>query len=145
MTKGSTLNRLLLISIGIIAFAIVLLLTLVVPSVWQYNIQYGKPNTAIPAFLVNIFLQLLSIGGIIRIIFVAKRKKRLQQGFLMGMGIIVLVMALFLLDAGFAFWGGSDPIKKLAPISIFVSSGADIIAVFIIFFSPRIARQREAG
>ena len=78
MTKGSTLNRLLIISISIIAFAILVLSILVVPAVWQYNIQYSKPNSAIPAFMVNILLQLICIVGLIRVNFVANRKKQLR-------------------------------------------------------------------
>lgn len=144
MTKGSTLNRLLLISIGIIAFAILVLSILVVPSVWQYNIEHAKPNSATPAFLVNILLQLICVVGLIRIIFVANNKKQLQQGFLTGIGVFILILGLVLIDAGFAFLGGADPITKKVPIAIFVSSGSDIIAAILIFFTPTISRQKQA-
>ena len=118
--------RIVYTAIILITLAILILSLFVVPSVYKGISPEVKTESAGPAFVVVILIHLLLVFGLITTIKFCFRKDDLENGFLVTVGVILILLGLMLLEVGSSFLGYPE-IKGVA-IAIFISSGFDFIA-----------------
>ena len=90
--------RIVYTAIILITLAILILSIFVVPNVYTDTSPQAKPGGAVPAFVVVILIHLLLVIGLITTIKFCFRKDDLENGFLVTVGVMLILLGLMLLE-----------------------------------------------
>ena len=124
--------RIVYTDIILIMLVILILSLFVIPNVYRDTSHEFKPEAG-TAFLVVTLIHLLLVIGLVTTIKFCFRKDDLENGFLVTVGVILILLGLMLLEVGSSFLG--YPEIKGAAIAIFISIGFDFIAGILSFNS----------
>jgi len=122
--------RIVYTAIILIMLVILILTLLVIPNVYRDTSHEFKPEAG-TAFLVVTLIHLLLVIGLVTTIKFCFRKDDLENGFLVTVGVMLILLGLMLLDAAFAFLG--HPGIPYMAIAIFICIGFDFIAGILSF------------
>ena len=131
-----TSKQILLICAFLLLIIALLVAFVVIPSVKAY-IAFSE--RAVPAFWVNIGLQLIA-ALIFAIVAISEKRRKAHNHRLGGVAIIVLLLGLALFHAASAY-SNNGPSMQRATIVLFVIGGIDclvaIAAGLVAFFPPK--------
>jgi hypothetical protein len=137
LEKNMTANpksfrRILLASAGLLIVVAIILIVGVIPQVKADTYQFAAPDRAAPAFWVMVVFSLLTAAAIgSNAIRATVRSRRLLVNFGI-LAFIVLLFALALTDAAFAF-RGHGPDMQTASALLFLCVAADVLAAVLSF------------
>lgn len=102
MEKMQRNERVLIIAAGILLLSIILLIT-TIPGVLNDTSPNAEPKTAVIGISLAIVFRLLFFAGYIKCIRENRRNSTNRKGAYLGLGFLLILFALFLLDGAFAF------------------------------------------
>ena len=145
--RSAVLHRFLYFGAGLVIVVALILAFLVIPSVLIDTSSQADPETAVPGILFVIILHIIIVVTLIRTILLNKRRGRIEKGLLIGLGVLLLLLSLMVLDGASAYKGHSDPIMQRVSFSMFICAGFNFIAGVLTFlvagFSKRGGNQCE--
>ena len=141
MKDQTALLRMLYVGTGLIIVVALVLAFLVIPSVIRDTSSQADQKTAVPGILFVIILHLIIAGALIRALTVKKRGGRIDKGLLIGMGVLLLLLNLMVLDGASAYRSDTDHVMHMASVSLFICAGFNFTAVLLIFLAAWFSRQ----
>ncbi len=119
-------RMLLVCAVLFVAVALVVALGVIGPV--QADTSPGAaPERAVPAFWVNIGLQLLAAATLVSTAIWSKGRSWISTPVLVVLGLVVLLLGFALTDAAFAFQS-HDPSMQTVSILLFFCAAADFLA-----------------
>jgi hypothetical protein len=128
MNNNTILRRILYAGTGFVIIVTLILGFIVIPSVIIDTSPQADPERAVPGILFVIIIHLIIVVALVRTILVNKRGGRIEKGLLIGLGVLLLLLSLMVLDGASAYSDHTDPIMKKVAISMFICTGCNFIA-----------------
>lgn len=137
-------RRLLVVCAVLVAAVAVVVAVGVIPPVRVATFPGVTPERAVPAFWVNVGLQLLAAVALVYTAVGSKGRSWISTSGLVVTGLAVLLFAVALTDAAFAF-GSSGSSMRTVTVLLFFCVAADalagVLAVTTAFLRPRRTRD----
>jgi len=143
MMRSTVLNRFLYVGAGLVIVVALILAFLVIPSVIKDTSSQADPKTAVPGISFVIILHLIIAATLLRTILLNKRRGRIEKGLLIGLGVLLLLLSLMVLDGASAYKGHSDPIMRRVSFSMFICAGFNFIAAVLSFLVAGFSKRRN--
>ena len=143
MSNETILRRILYVGAGLVIVVTLILAFMVIPSVIIDTSPQAAPEIAVPGILFVIFIHLLIVAALVRTILVNQRGGRIKKGLLIGLGIVLLLLSLMVLDGASAYLDHTDPIMHRVAISMFICTGCDFIASMLAFITAFYSRRLQ--
>lgn len=144
MMRSTVLNRFLYVGAGLVIIVALVLAFLVIPSVIKDTSSQADPKTAVPGISFVIILHLIIAATLLRTILLNKRRGRIEKGLLIGLGVLLLLLSLMVLDGASAFKGHSDPIMQRVSFSMFICAGFNFIAGVLSFLVAGFSKRGKS-
>lgn len=128
MNNNTILRRILYAGTGFVIIVTLILAFIVIPSVILDTSPQADPERAVPGILFVIVVHLIIVAAMVRTILVNQRGGRIEKGLLIGLGVLLLLLSLMVLDGASAYSDHTDPIMKKVAISMFICTGCNFIA-----------------
>jgi hypothetical protein len=126
MISKTSWHRILYVATGLVILVVLMIAFYIIPQVKADTFPHATPERAVPAFWVNILIQLLIVAALIYSIMFSHRDGHFKNGFLVTAGVVLILLGLILIDAAAAFLGHTD--LPNTSIFLFICIGFDIIA-----------------
>ncbi len=137
----SVFKRLLLVCAVLFALVVAVVALVVVPAVESDVSPNASPGRAVPAFWVNVGLNLLLAVVCVAVAVWTKIRRPSSTAILVVVAIVALLLGLALIDAAFAF-RSHDSIMRNTPALLFVCAAADMVAgAFVVLAVLRRSRM----
>ncbi len=120
MNNNTILRRILYAGTGFVIIVTLILAFIVIPSVILDTSPQADPERAVPGILFVIVVHLIIVAAMVRTILVNQRGGRIEKGLLIGLGVLLLLLSLMVLDGASAYSDHTDPIMKKVAISMFI-------------------------
>ena len=133
-------KRMLLACAALLVSVALLVALIVIPAVRSDSYPGAATGAAIPAFLVNIILLLLSAVTCVFIAIRSKERSRTSTSFLVALGLVVLVLGIAFADAAPAYRSHGPSMHTVSTVlfgcmAVNFLTGALVVAVA--FLRPR--------
>jgi hypothetical protein len=119
-------RRILNVASGLVILVVLIIAFFVIPRVKEYH-------SAVNAFWVIVFFQLLMVAALIYSILFSHHEGHFENGFLVTAGIILILLSLILIDAAAASL--NPAYAPTSAILLFICIGLDFIAGVLSFIA----------
>ena len=143
MSNETILRRILYVGAGLVIVVTLILAFMVIPSVIIDTSPQAAPEIAVPGILFVIFIHLLIVAALVRTILVNQRGGRIKKGLLIGLGVVLLLLSLMVLDGASAYLDHTDPIMHRVAISMFICTGCNFIASVLALLTALYSRRLQ--
>jgi membrane protease YdiL (CAAX protease family) len=143
MIKKTGLLRILYTGTGLVIVVTLILAFIVIPSVLRDTSPQADPERAVPGILVVIIIHLVIVAALIRTILFNQQSGRIEKGLLIGLGVLLLLLSLMVLDGASAYSEHTDPIMKRVAISMFICTGFNFIAGMLTFLTALYSKRSQ--
>jgi hypothetical protein len=126
MISKTSWHRILYVATGLVILVVLMIAFYIIPQVKADTFPHATPERAVPAFWVNILIQLLNVAALIYSIMFSHREGHLENGFLVTVGVVLILFSLVLIDAASAYL--AHPGLHSTVIFLFICIGFDFIA-----------------
>ncbi len=133
MKNDTVLQRILYAGIGLVIIVILILTFLVIPAVLKDRSPQADTGRAVPGIMFIILIHLGIVAALLRTIIINNRGGSIEKGLLIGLGIVLLLLGLMVLDGASAYSDHTDPIMKRASILMFSCTGCNLVAGILCF------------
>ena len=142
MEKMQRNERVLMIASGILLLSVILLI-ITIPGVLNDTSPNAKPKSAVIGISLAIVFRLLFFVGYIKLFRENRRNSTNRKGAYLGLGFLLILFALFLLDGAFAFLQHQNLLY--VSILIFTCILCDFVAstITIILFFLKTAGSKD--
>jgi len=144
MMRSAVLHRFLYFGVGLVIIVALILAFLVIPSVLKDTSSQADPKTAVPGISFVIMLHLVIAASLLRSILLNKRRVRIEKGLLIGLGVLLLLLSLMVLDGASAYKSHIDPVMHRVPFSMFICGCFNFIAAVITFLVAGFSKQGKS-
>ncbi len=131
----------LLICAALLVAVALVLAAGVIPPVKAATFPGATPESAVPAFWVNVVLSLLTATVLGFIAIRTKGRSRISTTGLVLLAFLVLLLAFALVDAAFAY-NSEGPTMQTAAILLFICSAADLLAAVLVITTVFVLPKR---
>jgi hypothetical protein len=135
MKNATILRRILYACTGLVIIVTMILAFLVIPSVIADTSPKADPGRAVPGILIVSIIHVVIAGALVRTIIVYNRGGRIDKGLLIGVGVLLLLLSLMVLDGASAYSNHADPLMRIAAFSMFICTGCNFIASVLTFIA----------
>jgi hypothetical protein len=136
MNKMEMQRRILIIVVGLVLLS-VLLMTGTLPGIIQDTSPGSNPRSAAIGTFVVMILHLVIVYGYFTSIRAYKQGRSADKGLNIGLGILLLIFCLVIMDGASAFLGHVLFVSILFFIAAFCDLAAAIIAFAALFMKPK--------
>ena len=143
MSNETILRRILYVGAGLVIVVTLILAFMVIPSVIIDTSPQAAPEIAVPGILFVIIIHLLIVAALVRTILVNQRGGRIKKGLLIGLGVVLLLLSLMVLDGASAYLDHTDPIMHRVAISMFICTGCNFIASVLALLTALYSRRLQ--
>lgn len=143
MSNVTFLRRILYIGAGLVILVILILAFIVIPSVINDTSPQAAPEAAVPGIIFVIIIHLLIVAAFVRIILVNRRGGHIEKGLLIGIGVVLILFSLMILDGATAYLGHPDPVMHRASLSMFVCTGFNFITSVLVLLTAFFIKRLE--
>ena len=143
MSNKNIFRRILYVGAGLVIVVTLILAFIVIPRVIKDTSPQATPEMAVPGILFVIFIHLLIVAALVRTIIVNQRSGRIEKGLLIGLGVVLLLLSLMVLDGASAYIDHTDPIMRRVSISMFICTGCNFIASVLAFLTAWYSRRLQ--
>lgn len=133
MITATAWRRILYVATGLVIMVVLIIALFVIPQVKADTSPTATPERAVPAFWVNVLIQLLNVAALIYTIIFSHREGHFKTGFLVTAGVVLILLGLILIDAASASL--SHPDLRSTAIFLFICIGFDFIAGVLSFIA----------
>lgn len=136
MNKAEVQRRILITVAGIVLLSVALMI-IIIPSVLQDTSPNATPKNAAIAVFVVMILHLAILYGYFTAIRANKRGRPADKGLNIGLGVLLLLFGLVIMDGAFAFLDDILFVSILMFISVFCDFVAALITFAALFIKPK--------
>jgi len=144
MVNETVLQRILYVGTGLVIVVTLILAFIVIPSVRMDTSPQADPERAVPGILFVIIIHLIIVVALVRTILLNKRGGRMGKGLLIGLGVLLLLFSLMILDGASAYLSHPDPIMHKVPISMYICTGCNFVASVLAFLASWYSRRLQS-
>ena len=138
MKKMKRNDRVLFIAAGFLLLSIILI-AFTIPPVLNDPSPDANPRSAAIGFSLAILIRLIIFAAYIKSIRDNRDSKVNRRGEYLGLGILLLIFGLIILDGAFAFLPNKE--MRVVPVVIFISTFCDFVAsistIVLFFLKPQ--------
>ncbi len=143
MNNVTILRRILYVGAGLVIAVILILAFIVIPAVIEDTSPQAAPKTAVPGILFVIIIHLLIVAAFVRTILVNRRGGNIEKGLLIGIGVVLILFGLMILDGASGYSDHTDPIMNRVSVSMYVCTGFNLIASVLVLFAALFSRRLQ--
>jgi hypothetical protein len=136
MNKVDVHRRILITVAGMVLLS-ALLLIVILPGVIQDTSPGANPKIAVIAIFVIMILHLVILYGFLSAIRANKRGRPADKGLNIGLGILLLIFGLVIMDGAFAYLDHLLFVSVLMFVSVFCDFVAALITFGTLFLKPK--------
>jgi len=144
MSNVTILRRIMYVGAGLVIVVILILAFIVIPSVIKDTSPQAAPKTAVPGIIFVIIIHLLIVAAFVRTIYVNRRGGHIEKGLLIGIGVVLILFSLMILDGASAYLDHPDPIMHRVSVSMYVCTGLNLIASMLVLLTALFSRRLQA-
>ncbi len=136
-------RRILYVGTGLVIAVILILAFVVIPAVIKDTSPQASPEVAVPGILFVIVIHLLIVAAFVRAVLVNRRGGHIKKGLLIGIGVVLILFGLMILDGASGYSDHTDPIMHRVSVSMYVCTGFNFIASVLVLSAALFSRRLQ--